>query len=120
MKGYLIRRLLKTEHIQNLIQTIKDALICALQLHKAEQIDEADVELHRRLIQQVSAACYAFHDIFFEFDKKKQMSLISIDRQRKLEKAKRPTSAPVSARSSSSSTSRRRTISGHGRNLTKV
>lgn len=54
MKGYLTRRLLRTEKVQSLIDTIKDALLCALQLHTAENIDESDVELHRRLINQVS------------------------------------------------------------------
>lgn len=54
VKGYLTRRLLKTERVQSLINTIKDALICALQLHTADNIDESDVELHRRLINQVS------------------------------------------------------------------
>lgn len=45
---------MKTERVQSLINTIKDALICALQLHTADNIDESDVELHRRLINQVS------------------------------------------------------------------
>ncbi|KAJ8930992.1 hypothetical protein NQ314_016162 [Rhamnusium bicolor] len=54
VKGYLTRRLLKTERVQTLIDTIKDALMCALQLHNAENIDESDVELHRRLINQVN------------------------------------------------------------------
>lgn len=53
VKGYLTRRLLRTERVQALINTIKDALICALQLHSADNIDESDVELHRRLINQV-------------------------------------------------------------------
>ncbi|CAH1959460.1 unnamed protein product [Acanthoscelides obtectus] len=52
-RGYLTRRLLKTERVQSLIMTIKDALMCALQLHSADNINEADVELHRRLINQV-------------------------------------------------------------------
>ncbi|KAJ8959337.1 hypothetical protein NQ318_022023 [Aromia moschata] len=90
VKGYLTRRLLRTERVQALIDTIKDALVCALQLHNAENIDESDVELHRRLINQVSAACYAFHDIFFSLSIQEQMSVISADRQRKIEKAKRP------------------------------
>lgn len=53
-KGYLVRRLMKTEKVQGLIQTLKDALICAMELHMTEDIQPADVELHRRLIQQVS------------------------------------------------------------------
>ncbi|KAJ8966782.1 hypothetical protein NQ317_006427, partial [Molorchus minor] len=53
VKGYLTRRLLRTERVQTLIETIKDALVCALQIHNVENIDEADVELHRRLINQI-------------------------------------------------------------------
>lgn len=54
-RGYLTRRLLKTERVQNLIQTIKDTLMCAMDLHHEtiENIQPADIELHRRLIQQV-------------------------------------------------------------------
>lgn len=50
----MTRRLLRTERVQSLINTIKDALICALQLHTVDNIDETDVELHRRLINQAS------------------------------------------------------------------
>lgn len=32
--------------------------MCALQLHNAENIDESDVELHRRLINQVTGIFY--------------------------------------------------------------
>lgn len=34
VKGYLTRRLMKTERVQNIIQTIKDTLICALKFHQ--------------------------------------------------------------------------------------
>ncbi|EEZ99665.1 centriolar coiled-coil protein of 110 kDa [Tribolium castaneum] len=103
VRGYLVRRLIRTEKVQGLIDTIKDALLCAIQLHNAEVIEPADVELHRRLIQQVSAACYAFHDIFFTLSTKEQMGIIAMDRQRKIEKANRP----LSAASSNLSISRR-------------
>lgn len=53
-RGYLVRRLMKTEKVQGLILTLKDALICAMELQRTEDIQPADVELHRRLIQQVS------------------------------------------------------------------
>nr|XP_023018426.1 uncharacterized protein LOC111507363 [Leptinotarsa decemlineata]XP_023018427.1 uncharacterized protein LOC111507363 [Leptinotarsa decemlineata] len=103
VKGYLTRRLLKTEKVQSLIETIKDALLCALQLHSSDNIDESDVELHRRLINQVSAACYAFHDIFFSLSVPEQMSVIALDRQRRIERAKRPLSTTSSQRSRSNS-----------------
>lgn len=99
-KGYLVRRLIRTEKVQTLIQTIKDAVLCAMDLHKSDVIEESDVELHRRLIQQLSATCFAFHDVFFLLSIKEQMELIAADRQRKQEKAKRPQSTPRSQRKS--------------------
>ncbi|XP_056630281.1 uncharacterized protein LOC130440926 [Diorhabda sublineata] len=117
VKGYLTRRLLKTLRVQSLIDTIRDALICALELHKAEHIDEADVELHRRLINQVSAACYAFHDIFFSISIPEQMAIISADRKRLREKSRRPSSAPDIRRSMSNS-SRSATKSFHSQSHT--
>lgn len=83
VKGYLVRRLMKSFKVQELIQTIKDALLCAIELHKSDIIEEADVELHRRLIQQVSAACYAFHDVFFALTISEQMNIIAVDREKK-------------------------------------
>nr|CAH7737919.1 unnamed protein product [Callosobruchus chinensis] len=117
-KGYLTRRLLRTERVQSLIITIKDALMCALQLHSADNINEADVELHRRLINQVSSACYAFHDVFFAFSIPEQMAMISADRQRKQEKSKRPSSAPTSRSRLSSRSSRQ--LTPQSRSLTNV
>nr|CAI5838053.1 unnamed protein product [Callosobruchus analis] len=117
-KGYLTRRLLKTERVQSLIITIKDALMCALQLHSADNINEADVELHRRLINQVSSACYAFHDVFFAFSIPEQMAMIAADRQRKQEKSKRPSSAPTSRSRLSSRSGRQLTL--QSRSLTNM
>ncbi|KAI4470107.1 centriolar coiled-coil protein [Holotrichia oblita] len=105
VKGFLIRRLMKTDRVQGLIQTIRDALICAMQLHSetSDCINESDVELHRRLIQQVSAACYEFHDVFFALTTSEQMAIIRVDRERQKEKLKRPLSRASSAGKSSRS-----------------
>ncbi|XP_022909322.2 uncharacterized protein [Onthophagus taurus] len=106
IRGYLTRRLLRSERVQGLIQTIKDALICAMELHSecADNINESDVELHRRLIQQVSAAVEAFHRVFFEITTSEKMSVIRIDRERLKEKLKRPRSkGSISGRTSRSS-----------------
>lgn len=90
-KGFLVRRLMKTEKVEYLIQTINEAVLCAMQLHHdtLDHIEEADVELHRRLIQQVSAACYSFHNVFFATSIQDQMSFIAVDRQKKAEKMRR-------------------------------
>lgn len=65
VRGYLVRRLIKTEKVQGLIETIKDALVCAIQLHSSEIIDESDIELHRRLLQQVILVLW--FGVFFKF-----------------------------------------------------
>nr|XP_049694083.1 uncharacterized protein LOC110383248 isoform X2 [Helicoverpa armigera] len=83
-KGYLVRRLMRTDRVQATVQTIKDALLCALQLHQdREGIRGADVDLHRRLIQQITAACYSLHDTFVASTASERCALIAADRGRR-------------------------------------
>ncbi|XP_046966016.1 uncharacterized protein LOC124534299 isoform X2 [Vanessa cardui] len=83
-KGYLVRRLMKSERVQATVQTIKDALMCALQLHQdREGIRGADVDLHRRLIQQITAACYSLHDTFVASTAAERCAMIAADRSRR-------------------------------------
>ncbi|XP_075977802.1 centriolar coiled coil protein 110kDa isoform X2 [Anticarsia gemmatalis] len=82
VKGYLVRRLMRTERVQGIVQTIKDALLCALQLHQdREGIRGADVDLHRRLIQQITAACYSLHDTFVASSPAERCAMIAADRE---------------------------------------
>ncbi|CAG9561600.1 unnamed protein product [Danaus chrysippus] len=98
-KGYLVRRLMSTERVQATVQTIKDALLCALQLHQErEGIRGADVDLHRRLIQQITAACYSLHDTFITSTSSERCALIAADRSRRRSLAARlptPTLTPT-------------------------
>ncbi|KAH1010914.1 uncharacterized protein LOC109539460 isoform X1 [Dendroctonus ponderosae] len=112
VRGYLIRRLIRTDKVQTLIATVKEVLMCALELHHSDNIDEKDVELHRRLINQLSAALHSFHGIFFDLPIEEQMAIISADRQRKAEKSSR-------TQSSSRSSSKQRLINTSA-NDTKV
>ncbi|XP_063624392.1 uncharacterized protein LOC134796274 isoform X3 [Cydia splendana] len=90
-KGYLVRRLLRTERVQATVQTIKDALLCALQMHQDRAgIRGADVDLHRRLIQQITAACYSLHDTFVASTPAERCALIAADRERRRQKPARP------------------------------
>ena len=86
VKGFLIRRLMKTERVQRIIGSMRDTMTIALQLHReAKQVSmvhtgsntssEArpikkvtmqDVELHRRLLQQLFKDSQEFHNIFFK------------------------------------------------------
>lgn len=58
-----------TERVRSLIETIKDALVCAMQLHSesTDDINESDVELHRRLVQQVSVSTVLILRLFIVF-----------------------------------------------------
>ncbi|GBP03356.1 Centriolar coiled-coil protein of 110 kDa [Eumeta japonica] len=90
-KGYLVRRLMHTERVQSTVQTIRDALVCALQLHTDQAgIRGADIDLHRRLIQQITAACYNLHETFVLSDPAERCAIISSDRARKHALANRP------------------------------
>ncbi|KAH9644946.1 hypothetical protein HF086_010154 [Spodoptera exigua] len=92
-KGYLVRRLMRTDRVQSTVQTIKDALLCALQLHQdREGIRGADVDLHRRLIQQITAACYSLHDTFVASTAAERCAMIAADRGRRRSLAARQAS----------------------------
>ncbi|XP_035440430.2 uncharacterized protein LOC118269429 isoform X3 [Spodoptera frugiperda] len=95
-KGYLVRRLMRTDRVQSTVQTIKDALLCALQLHQdREGIRGADVDLHRRLIQQITAACYSLHDTFVASTAAERCAMIAADRGRRRSLAARQASASL-------------------------
>lgn len=61
-RGFLVRRLFRTEQVQRIVQTIRDTLIFVLNLHletfgngnMGQQQDEAaNIRLKARLLQQV-------------------------------------------------------------------
>ncbi|CAN8008342.1 unnamed protein product [Ixodes pacificus] len=81
VRGHLTRRLMKTDRVQTIIQTIKDTLECALALHQEPHIrcgtiTSQDLELHQRLITQLTAACHELHDVFFRIPCGDRMRLI--------------------------------------------
>lgn len=63
VRGYLTRRLLRTEKAQLLKKTILDSLKTALIMHmelKKQKPTESDLELHRRIINQVPIIIFKF------------------------------------------------------------
>ncbi|XP_069672704.1 uncharacterized protein Cp110 isoform X2 [Periplaneta americana] len=100
VRGYLTRRVFRTARVQDLISTIRDTLLCAMQLNQEcwPDITPEDVALHRRLIQQVTAACYSLHDVFFSLPIPEQMAIIAADRERSRNSTPRlPVPRPLSA-----------------------
>lgn len=80
-RGHLTRRLLKTDRVQTIIQTIKDTLGCALTFHhepniRSGAVTEQDLELHQRLITQLTSACHELHDVFFAIPVAERMRLV--------------------------------------------
>lgn len=53
IRGYLTRRLFKTERVTNLVQTIKDCLATAVSLQNEPNLGLSELDLQSRLLQQV-------------------------------------------------------------------
>uniref|UniRef100_A0A1I8N115 IQ calmodulin-binding motif protein n=1 Tax=Musca domestica TaxID=7370 RepID=A0A1I8N115_MUSDO len=87
-RGFLVRRLFKTEQIQRIVQTIHDTLIFVLNLHleTCENPNEANnptnIKLKARLLQQLSSATQTLHLVLFQTSIKERMEIIAQDRKR--------------------------------------
>ncbi|XP_066901900.1 uncharacterized protein Cp110 isoform X2 [Halyomorpha halys] len=81
-RGFLVRRLMKTQKIKDLKVIIKEAVLCAWNLYGEQAVSPADVQLHERIIQQVTAACYELHSIFCNWSTTDRMALIKSDREK--------------------------------------
>ncbi|XP_025196986.1 putative uncharacterized protein DDB_G0267840 [Melanaphis sacchari] len=84
VRGYLTRRLLRTEKAQMFKKTILDSLKTALIMHmelKKQQPTESDLELHRRIINQLTTACYDLNDLILG-SVHERMTVIRSDRER--------------------------------------
>ncbi|NWZ61526.1 CP110 protein, partial [Acrocephalus arundinaceus] len=90
-KGFLTRRLLQTEKLKNLRQTVKDTLdfIKSFQSEaplKRGSVSIQDACLHERVIAQLRAALYDIHDIFFTMEASERMNILRHDREVRKEK----------------------------------
>ncbi|XP_062820267.1 centriolar coiled-coil protein of 110 kDa isoform X2 [Anolis carolinensis] len=101
-KGFLTRRLLQTEKLKHLRQTVKDTreFIKNFQTEaplKRGSVSAQDANLQERVAAQLRAALYDIHDIFFTMEVSEKMSILYHDREvrkekmlRQLDKAKTP------------------------------
>ncbi|XP_048869337.1 uncharacterized protein si:ch73-100l22.3 isoform X2 [Brienomyrus brachyistius] len=85
VKGYLTRRLLRSEHVAQLQRTVKDSqhFLLAFQPRTAETEEfdsEQDLELQKRVLLQLRSARYEIYDIFFSSSAAERMQIISWDR----------------------------------------
>ncbi|XP_058625852.1 centriolar coiled-coil protein of 110 kDa isoform X3 [Onychostoma macrolepis] len=102
VKGFLIRRLLKTEKVKHLRQTIQDTqeFIRSFRSDAPQRngsLSEQDLSLRERVRAQLRAALFDVHDIFFSMTLEERLSLLQQDRElrterklREMEKAKSP------------------------------
>ncbi|XP_069123176.1 serine-rich adhesin for platelets-like isoform X2 [Argopecten irradians] len=106
VKGYLTRRLMRTEKVQEILKTIKDTKEFAWQFQaetpiKRGDFSHSDRHLLDRIIAQLKAALLDIHEIFFEIPVWERMSLISQSRQAQEEKRLRESAGTRSSVSSS-------------------
>ncbi|XP_051744578.1 centriolar coiled-coil protein of 110 kDa-like isoform X3 [Ctenopharyngodon idella] len=102
VKGFLTRRLLRTEKVKHLRQTVQDTqeFICSFSTNapqRNDQLSEQDLSLQERVRAQLRAALFDIHDIFFTMTLEERLSLLQQDRDlrterklREMEKAKIP------------------------------
>ncbi|XP_051797010.1 centriolar coiled-coil protein of 110 kDa isoform X1 [Acanthochromis polyacanthus] len=102
IRGFLTRRLLQTEKVKHLRQTIVDTqeFIRSFQTEapqKRGNYSAQDLSLQERVRAQLRAALYDIHDIFFEMPLGDRLALLQQDRElraerklRDMEKAKCP------------------------------
>nr|XP_057930774.1 uncharacterized protein si:ch73-100l22.3 isoform X2 [Doryrhamphus excisus]XP_057930782.1 uncharacterized protein si:ch73-100l22.3 isoform X2 [Doryrhamphus excisus] len=85
IKGYLTRRLLRTERVAQLVRTIGDMqqFLQAFQQHdpKGEVCSKEDRLLQQRVALQLRVARYEVYNIFFCLSVTERMQLISLDRE---------------------------------------
>ncbi|NXQ23398.1 CP110 protein, partial [Alaudala cheleensis] len=90
-KGFLTRRLLQTEKLKHLKQTVKDTLELIKNLQseaplKRGSVSAQDASLHERVMAQLRAALYDIHDIFFSMGPSERMNILRHDREVRKEK----------------------------------
>jgi centrosomal protein CEP110 len=85
VRGYFIRRLHRTDRVENIKSAIKETLGLAINMHEQPPpLSMADIELHGRLIQQLDQSLNELHSVFFELPCNEQLRIIATDRDRML------------------------------------
>jgi len=84
VKGYLTRRLMKTEKVMQKIETIRETTQVMTSLNNTpskRKISQKDLNLYKSLINQLEKSGREFYDIFFNYPKSSQMALICRSRE---------------------------------------
>ncbi|XP_011143369.1 uncharacterized protein LOC105185503 isoform X2 [Harpegnathos saltator] len=91
-RGYLTRRLMRTERVITLKKIYKEALHCMLKLHVDAPLNLAEVNFLHRLQLQCDAASLNLVELFAQ-SPAKRMKVIAQDREIRQSRADRPASA---------------------------
>ncbi|KAF7654115.1 hypothetical protein LDENG_00073860 [Lucifuga dentata] len=91
IRGFLTRRLLKTEKVKHLRQTVVDTqeFIRSFQTEAPQKkgtLSAQDLSLQERVRAQLRAARYDIHDIFFEMLLEDRLALLQQDRELRTER----------------------------------
>ncbi|XP_052407599.1 centriolar coiled-coil protein of 110 kDa isoform X2 [Carassius gibelio] len=122
VKGFLIRRLLKTEKVKHLRQTVQDTqeFIRSFSTdapQRSVSLSEQDLCLRERVRAQLRAALFDIHDIFFTMTLEERLCLLQQDRElrserklREMEKAKSPKDKVVLSAATQKSLERKKRV----------
>ncbi|XP_006568656.1 probable serine/threonine-protein kinase ndrD isoform X2 [Apis mellifera] len=91
-RGYLVRRMMRTERVIALKNTYKEALHCMLKLHVDAPLNRSEFNFLHRLQLQCDAASMNIVELFAQ-NPQKRMQVIAQDREIKQTRVERPTSA---------------------------
>ncbi|XP_011635897.1 ras guanine nucleotide exchange factor R-like isoform X2 [Pogonomyrmex barbatus] len=91
-RGYLVRRLMRTERVVTLKKVYKEALQCMLKLHVDAPLNSAEVDFLHRLQLQCDAASMNIVELFAQ-SPPKRMKVIAQDREIRQSRTERPLSA---------------------------
>ncbi|XP_076123041.1 uncharacterized protein ccp110 [Alosa pseudoharengus] len=91
VRGFLIRRLLKTDKVKHLRQTVQDTqeFIRSFQTEAPQRrvsLSPQDLSLQDRVRAQLRAARFDIHDIFFELSPEERLALLQQDRDLRTER----------------------------------
>jgi len=84
VKGYLTRRLMKTEKVMQKIDTIRETTQVMTSLHNTpskRKISQKDLNLYKSMINHMEKSGREIYDIFFNYPKSEQMALICRSRE---------------------------------------
>ncbi|XP_076649895.1 uncharacterized protein LOC143357362 isoform X2 [Halictus rubicundus] len=91
-RGYLVRRMMRTERVIALKNTYREALHCMLKLHVDAPLNRSESNFLYRLQLQCDAASMNIVELFAH-KPEKRMQVIAQDREIKQSRTERPTSA---------------------------